>query len=512
MPKSRGSNTIGTRGRGSSSVRSLSSSGGGAGTVGDFFQDQSSGAIEETEMPQRLEDRLNEVRTVTVGVESRTRRRTEEVQVTFDPQNQGFAQVESESGATYQVDYNNGTCDCMHYRMRNDGCRHIDATNQAIGQILGNRSVSNLRNGQGLSDQEAAVAISGQVRSDAQAEIERRALTAEYQDDGYFYSDHPEEFRNILQGINSDIPYEYENVLNGSQVTFGIELEFVGGNADRIARELYDLGICAYDRRVGYHSPGVPGKWRLERDGSVSSGDMGGELVSPVLKDSPETWSTIETICEVAKRHGATVNSKTGAHVHIGMDPLDTARQRWKRFFKTINGFEECIYRFSGGDLGRIRSNYSTYATPFSGRSGNAATSRFSMNDMRDVQALASRASNNNRYYGINLTNISSSSKPNTVEFRYFNGSLNPSQIQANVKLANGIVMAAEKARTRDGESDSMIISETMKRRGNMLKDTTQGDNVPDDSKIMKLVDIIFSRKQDKDAALSVFAKNNWRL
>lgn len=52
------------------------------------------------------------------------------------------------------------------------------------------------------------------------------------------------------------------------------------------------------------------------------------------LKDTPETWRQIEVICEVTKRHGARVNHSCGAHVHIGMNKLDTARERWRRFFK----------------------------------------------------------------------------------------------------------------------------------------------------------------------------------
>lgn len=72
------------------------------------------------------------------------------------------------------------------------------------------------------------------------------------------------------------------------------------------------------------------------------------------LKDTPETWRQIEVICEVTKRHGARVNHSCGAHVHIGMNKLDTARKRWRRFFKMIENYEEYLYRAAGGDLGRM--------------------------------------------------------------------------------------------------------------------------------------------------------------
>ena len=69
--------------------------------------------------------------------------------------------------------------------------------------------------------------------------------------------------------------------------------------------------------------------------------------------------------------------------------------------------------------------------------------------------------------YGINLTNIARDRAP-TVEFMYFNSSLNQKQIQANIKMSAGIINAAEKARFRDTED------EIFKKRGNILKNTSR--------------------------------------
>lgn len=346
---------------------------------------------------------------------------------------------------------------------------------------------------------------------DALSEEERNLIFNE-EDDGFFYTDEENEeiFNETLErAVNNDITYEYENVLNGSSNTFGIEIEFVDGDADAIARELYGLGIVGHPRRVSYHARSIQGKWKLEYDGSVCSGSKGGELVSPVLTDTPETWRTIEKICEVAKRHGAKVNQKCGGHVHIGIEPLDTARQRWRRFFKTIAGFEDVLYRVSGGNLGRIRSGYSRYASPFSSQARSAAVRRFRLDSREDVNNLARTASGRNRYFGINLTNIYERNKPNTVEFRYFNGSLDPGNIQANVKVSNGIIMAAQKARTQD--SDTYTVTENHKKRGKILNEQSSYDNDrTTHTGIRKFVDIVFSRKKDKDNLISVYSKNRW--
>lgn len=453
------------------------------------------------EMAQRLADRLQQASSIDVSSYSSSRRQQEILRVEFDSEDIGRARVLS-GDRSYSVDYENNTCNCIHHRVRNARCRHIDAVHQALGQVRDTTSF-NTPVGQSADLSETDEQL---TRIDNIDEANRQALEGLEEDDGFFYSDenNQEAFERLLvEAQQEELPYEYENVLNGSRNTFGIELEFVGGNADAIARELYQLGICSHDRRLPYHSTGVSGKWRLERDGSVSSGSSGGELVSPVLTDTPETWRAIEKICEVAKRHGASINQQCGGHIHVGIEPLNTARQRWKRFFRTIGGFEEVLYRLAGGDLGQIRSNSSHYARPFQQNARSTTVSRFSLENRNDIDNLARRASNHNRYYGINLTNIYQSNKPNTVEFRYFNGSLNPAQIQANVKVANGVIIAAQKARTRGS------VSETTKRRGQILRETPM-ERRRDESLARSFVDIIFSRKKDKDAILKVFGKNRW--
>ena len=459
MPKSRASGTVGSGGAGSGRPGTGPENGGMIGR-GDAAG-AGAGAGTARELADRLLDRLGEVTNVNVPTYSASRRSTEDVNVTFNPATPGNALVNSASGASYVVDYNDDTCTCPDHRTRGGRCRHIDAVHQAMGQITDGGTAPAA--GAGQIDIREAVDLQGQA--DRQAEAQRQNIQDVGEDDGFFYTDNDGEFQSTLDRVrNAPLQYEYDNVLNGSNITFGLEIEFTGGDHDAIARELYDSGICGYNRRVPYHAQSIPGKWKLERDCSVvDSSDRGGELVSPVLKDTPETWRDLEKICEVARRHGATVTDKTGGHVHVGMDPLDTAKQRWKRFFRTVGGFEDVIYRMAGGSLGRVRSGYSHYAMPFGGIAARSVNERFEMDSMNDVGSLARSASGGNRYYGINLTNIYDSNKPNTVEFRYFNSSLDPAQLQANVKLAGGVMMASEKARTRDDPANNIMPSGTMK-------------------------------------------------
>ncbi|MDM0461638.1 amidoligase family protein [Clostridium perfringens] len=454
------------------------------GLIGGSGSNLSEGIIED--LVNAVNGRLDNI--VTVQGLSRTRNRIEDINIVSLGNNR--YEVSSTEGGTYIVDMNENSCECGQYVYRNECCRHLIAVREALGEVAEVDTINNVETTRRARD----------IRDEI-----NRNIRGEEQDDNHFYTDNEVDFDNDFAEINDDsIEYEYENVLNGNKSTFGVELEFVGGDANAIARELYDLGIVSSPRRLGYHSRSEPGKWKLERDGSVSDGDAGGEIVSPILKDTPKTWEQIKVICDVAKRHGARVDQRCGGHVHINMEKLDTARQRWRRFFKTIEVYEDCIYRAAGGDLGRVRSNARHYATPFSPRADESKYIRFNMDNDEDVRRMAAEVSKGNRYYGINLTNIARDRAP-TVEFRHFNGSLNEKQIQANIKMAAGIINASEKARFRDTED------EILKKRGNILKNTSRLDGTQTKKKMMEFLDLTFPRRKDKNAILNVFKKNEWR-
>ena len=72
---------------------------------------------------------------VTVGQWSQTRKRTEYLDVQFDPGQQGVAVVRSESGHQYVVTGN--SCNCPQYRYRKHAgpCRHMQAVAEAAKQV-----------------------------------------------------------------------------------------------------------------------------------------------------------------------------------------------------------------------------------------------------------------------------------------------------------------------------------------------------------------------------------------
>ncbi len=122
------------------------------------------------------------------------------------------------------------------------------------------------------------------------------------------------------------------------------------------------------------------------------------------------------------------------------------------------------------------------------------------MDNDEDVRRMAAEISEGNRYYGISLTNIARDRVP-TVEFRHFNSLLNEKQIQANIKMAAGIINIVEKARFR------YTADEIFKKRGNILKNTSRLGGTQTKKKMIEFLDLTFSRRKDRNVILNVLRK-----
>lgn len=453
--------------------------------------------IERSEMRRRIDEELSNIGEIRVDIPSRSRGRIENVSVRFV--SAGTAVVNTDGGI-YEVNYNDNTCTCPDHVHRGGVCRHMSAVSLARGIADEQINFGHDRDqdiSQNVIFEAADLELSEELR-----------ISREYEDDNFFYSDNPEGFSDIINSaVTMDIPYEYENVLNSSNVTFGVEIEFVAGNSNAIANELYELGLCEQRSMSNYHGRRTPGKWVVERDASVTVGSRGGEIISPIMQDTPETWRQIEKVCEVAKRHGARVNFQTGGHVHIGAESvLDGKRQRWRRFFKMSSGFENVYRRLSGGEQGRFRDEY--YARSSQSQSEEGIAVRMpAEGDINVFQQIIGSVSHG-KYQMINIGTFNSGKK--TIEFRGFNGTLTPGIIQANIKYAAGVINSAERSRTKESAAANIFPTEADKKRGRIINRYNEYKNLRNNEAIMATLDTVFSRKKDKEHILAVIAKNEW--
>jgi hypothetical protein len=73
--------------------------------------------------------------TVTVRQWSATRKREETIEVTFDPDEEGVAVVQSESGKQYVVTRDGCECPQFEHRRAAGPCRHMQAVGEAVEQV-----------------------------------------------------------------------------------------------------------------------------------------------------------------------------------------------------------------------------------------------------------------------------------------------------------------------------------------------------------------------------------------
>jgi hypothetical protein len=322
--------------------------------------------------------------------------------------------------------------------------------------------------------------------------------------DGTYISRDQEAWTELRQESQAEWEYKYENVLGGTGNTFGVELEvkFRSSSAKQAAlQELYRTGITHTPSQQSYHSSGGGGMWKPERDGSL--GDLGLELVSPVLKDDPKSWEHIQKAVEIMKRHGAYVDGDCGGHVHVGIQPLDHRTYSWQRLGRIAVGYEKQFYRMGG-------ANSETYRT--TGQRGVHKGTDYTKPLSRNFKILGSDAPatargrfnhdtiDGRRYTFINTVNIDASSgyKP-AVEMRYPNSTLDFRQIQAQVQVANAVVHQAAVIRNESPQNEfTPRFSET----GQQLRvNTWVGDGTPQEEQNFRQFLDVLGNKEDRKAA-----------
>jgi len=206
-------------------------------------------------------------------------------------------------------------------------------------------------------------------------------------------------------------------------ITFGFEVECLIPEGEALS--------------VGRHGHGtlVPwlAGWAVERDNSIKAKELNGyeamEFVSPAypLEALPAALSAIREI----KNHGAVVNSTCGGHIHIGLKHwLGTTPTQSKILYfllKCIEGMariEDGIFAYSGGEARRK----STFCTQ--------------MKEVRVGELSLNSLENGGRYTTLNSNSFW---RHGTIEFRLFDGGVDPEQWEKNLKIALRLIEACDK-------------------------------------------------------------------
>ena len=286
--------------------------------------------------------------------------------------------------------------------------------------------------------------------------------------------------------------YERENVIGDPNQTFGVEIEFDGADPNAVARALHAAGLCTSSTQQGYHSGSrQPGEWVCEHDSTVT-----GEIVSPILRDTPETWAQLEQVCSILRANGARVTARTGGHVHVGADSagMDHDVDRFRRVANACAWAEDLMYRLAaatgrGGRRHRGAGNGYRWCGPMGG------------GQFEQAQSLSELATRVGTSHGVGLNYGNILERRRTIEYRYFDSSLDPARLQANIKLAYWITKRASTL------PDSAIPTERVRLGSHatgQVADT--GDHL-----LRRFADLIFVRPQDKLKLYWLFQRSAWQ-
>lgn len=290
----------------------------------------------------------------------------------------------------------------------------------------------------------------------------------------------------------------YRDKLNiDKDVTFGLEIEFEEAYRDIIELNIYNM----FDNT-----------WIVADDGSLSNG---GEVKSPVLRDTEKAWIELGSVCNIVDNNAYALDN-TSAHVHIGMQILGNNPKYWYNFALLWMTYENVISRFLYGEYVSARPRIMEFAPPISkDLIDDLDRLKRCTNKVTALYILKALEGGRGRHQSVNFTNVADADKvppykyntvmnKNTIEFRGANGTFNPIIWQNNVNL---LVKLLEYAKNDNFDEETII---------KRLKENIQ-DGIPsvldkytriyiDES--LELVDLIFTNNLDKVYFLRQYVKS----
>lgn len=230
--------------------------------------------------------------------------------------------------------------------------------------------------------------------------------------------DSKEEFYYYLLSYKID----YRSSLKISKMsTFGLEIEFLSPQRKINFNNRSVVDVFEEGKKEEFY----PYLWQLTEEkmleGYKKTPYNGMELISPILKDSPQTWFDLSEIISDLKKGGSFVNGRCGGHIHYGISSLNL--NKLKTFLKLYVSYEDVLMYYGQRGISP-RSCLKNYAKPVRKEIRKILASG------NDVLCELSKLST------MSSMNISS----NTIEFRSPDGTLDEIVWQNNVNTYGHLV------------------------------------------------------------------------
>lgn len=306
----------------------------------------------------------------------------------------------------------------------------------------------------------------------------------------------PQNINNLLWEL-SQFYITYRPSLNlDESKKFGIEIEYEEALQSQVTKAIADLYKNNFLKRQDT-------LWLNKKDSSVHkqtpTGLYGGEINSPILHDSQQTWSEVVIITNILKHSKATSTPKTALHIHVDQSILGTSLTTWLNFIKLWIIYEPIIYRFCYGEYPTNRNNLEKYFA-FSKDYYLIQLKAFGLETCSNLDTLLTRIKKG-KYFGINFENVNLSdttNKKNTIELRIPNGTFEPIIIQNTVYFFIKLLISASKL------SPNLLNQKISTLRPYQTIDTSNIDVYA----ALELSDLIFDNNYDKFRFLRQYIKS----
>lgn len=228
-------------------------------------------------------------------------------------------------------------------------------------------------------------------------------------------------------------------------MTIGVEIEFTGiqqsDAADVIAQH---FGTEPWGGCMGWEikesNKRNAREWKVVGDSSIRVENGGGqcELVTPILTEAD--INDLQEIASKLKASGAVVNESCGLHVHIGADGLTAPMIR--NLVNNVASHEDLLIQALNVHIHRRR-----YCKPTDKNFLNRLNAKKpqTLDELKKVWYGDDGEHNyhydSSRYHTLNLHALFTKG---TVEFRIFNGTLEPDEIKTAIQLSIALVANAK--------------------------------------------------------------------
>jgi hypothetical protein len=221
---------------------------------------------------------------------------------------------------------------------------------------------------------------------------------------------------------------------------FGIELEFVGINREKLAQAVQSVvgGTITNDCRNRTINDSRGRAWRVVPDASLSGGENSGEIVSPILNYND--IEELQNVVRAVRKAGGRSDFSTGLHVHVNAAAFDA---------KAITNLVKQIHkqeRLLEHALGISESRLARYCRPIDPAFIERLEARRpkTMQDVSDTwygyRNTNPQRYDSSRYHAINLNSVF---VRGSIEYRCFNGTTHAGEVKSYVQLCLALTAKA---------------------------------------------------------------------